>query len=38
MFQKHNIVFGHQIFFDNRNQMANINHIPSDVAVHGAGL
>ena len=38
MFQKHNIVFSHQIFFDSRNPMANINHTPSDVAMHGAGL
>ena len=38
MFQKHNIVFGHRIFFDSRNQMAIINHTPSDVAVHSAGL
>ena len=34
MFQKHNIVFSHQIFFDSRNPMANINHTPSDVAVY----
>ena len=38
MFQKHNIVFGSQFFFDSRNQMAIINHIPSDVAAHGTGL